>query len=72
LPFEVLNDKKTTSVLVTDDEILAARNYLWEEFRIAVEPAAAAPLAAWSNTRARDELSSIILCGANTDWLPND
>lgn len=71
LPFAVLDNDNTSSVLVTDKEMLDARDFLWEETRLAVEPAAAAPLAAWLN--AGDEaLSCVILCGANTDWIPRD
>ncbi|GAA1687956.1 threonine/serine dehydratase [Fodinicola feengrottensis] len=72
LPFAVLNNKKTTSLLVSDKELIEARDYLWEEYRLAVEPAAAAPLAAWLNARLYNALPCIILCGANTDWLPQD
>lgn len=70
LPFELLRD--SPSVLVDDDEVLAARDLLWEEFRLAVEPAAAAPLAAWLAGRVPGDLPCVILCGANTDWTPKD
>jgi threonine dehydratase len=68
LPFAVLNSPRTRSVLVSDAEILAAQDLLWEEFRIAVEPAAAAPLAAWLADRAPAQLPCIVLCGANSAW----
>jgi threonine dehydratase len=68
LPFAVLNSPRTRSVLVSDAEILAAQDLLWEEFRIAVEPAAAAPLAAWLADRAPAELPCVVLCGANSAW----
>jgi threonine dehydratase len=68
--FAILNTDAVTSVLVTDEELLAARDLLWSEFRLAVEPAAAVPLAAWLAGRVPGELPCIILCGANSDWTP--
>jgi threonine dehydratase len=46
-PFAVLRTAPVVPLLVTDAEILADRQRLWEEFRLRVEPAAAAPFAAW-------------------------
>jgi len=68
LPFGIL--RSATSVLVSDAEILAARDRLWEEFRLAVEPAGAVPFAAWLAGHVPGELPCLILCGANTDWTP--
>lgn len=68
LPFELL--RHSPSVLVTDDELLAARDLLWEEFRLAVEPGAAVPFAAWLAGHVPGALPCVILCGANTDWTP--
>jgi threonine dehydratase len=68
LPFELLRDQATE--LVTDEQILAARDRLWEEYRLAVEPAAAAPYAAWLDGRVSAESPCLIVCGANTDWVP--
>ncbi len=70
VPFAIL--RSVTSVLVSDREILAARDRLWEEFRLAVEPAGAVPFAAWLAGAVPGDLSCLILCGANTDWLPAD
>jgi threonine dehydratase len=69
-PFTIL--RSVTSVLVTDREILAARDRLWEEFRLAVEPAGAVPFAAWLAGAVPGELACLVLCGANTDWHPAD
>ncbi|MEU8898941.1 threonine/serine dehydratase [Nocardia sp. NPDC048505] len=58
------------SVLVTDDEIVAARRQLWSERRIVVEHGAAAALAAITSGRYRPapgERVCVVLCGANTD-----
>lgn len=68
LPFELLREQR--SVLVSDEEILAARDRLWEQFRLAVEPAAAAPFAAWLAGRVPADNPCLVLCGANTDWNP--
>lgn len=70
VPFAVLSASRVQSVLVSDAELLAARDRLWEEFRLAVEPAAAAPFAAWLAGRVPGELPCVVLCGANTDWTP--
>ncbi|WNV90027.1 serine/threonine dehydratase [Umezawaea sp. Da 62-37] len=70
VPFEVLKSAAVTSLLVTDSELLAARDRLWEEFRLAVEPAAAVPFAAFLAGTVPGDLPCVVLCGANTDWTP--
>ncbi|WP_189053171.1 serine/threonine dehydratase [Longimycelium tulufanense] len=70
VPFAVLGKADVRSVLVPDREILTARDRLWEELRVAVEPAAAAPFAAWLNGQLDAESPCLVLCGANTDWEP--
>ncbi|WP_075744256.1 serine/threonine dehydratase [Actinoalloteichus fjordicus] len=74
VPFAVLSELGRAGALrcelVTDEQILAARDRLWEEFRIAVEPAAAAPFAAWQAGLVPGEHPAVVLCGANTDWSP--
>lgn len=72
VPFAVLRDAPVHSVLVGDDPILAARDRLWEEFRLAVEPAAAAAFAALLAGQVPGELPCVVLCGANTTWSPQD
>src|SRR4051794_9337891 len=62
-----------TSVLVEDEDIVSARRQLWDRYRLAVEPGAAAALAALTSGRyrpAQDERLAVVLCGANTD--PSD
>ena len=56
--------------LVSDQEILAARDRLWEEFRLAVEPAAATVFAAWLAGRVPGDDPCLLLSGANADWVP--
>ena len=70
LNFAILNTGAVTSVLVSEDELLAARDLLWSEFRLAVEPAAAVPFAAWLAGRVPGDLPCIVLCGANAEWTP--
>jgi threonine dehydratase len=70
IPFAIL--RAATSVLVSDQQILAARDRLWEEFRLAVEPAGAVPFAAWLAGEVPGDLACLVLCGANTDWTPAD
>jgi threonine dehydratase len=67
LPYEILRSAPVRSVLVSDDALLAARERLWAECRLAVEPAAAAPFAAWLAGDVAGALPCLVLCGANTD-----
>ena len=55
---------------VTDAEIVAARDRLWEEFRLAVEPAAATVFAAWLAGRVPGDSPCLVLSGANAAWVP--
>jgi threonine dehydratase len=71
VPFAILRQAQVQSVLVDDKDILAARDQLWEDFRLAVEPAAAAPLAALRAGLVPGDLPCLIICGANTDWTPS-
>ena len=72
-----LQAAEARSVLVTDDEVAAARAWLWESFRLLIEPAAAATVAAARGGRLdltpnsdRPTSVAIILCGANTPLSP--
>jgi threonine dehydratase len=56
--------------LVGDDQILSARDRLWEEFRLAVEPAAATVFAAWLSGQVPGENPCLVLSGGNADWTP--
>jgi threonine dehydratase len=56
--------------LVSDAEIAAARDRLWEEFRLAVEPAAATVFAAWLSGQVPGGNPCLLLSGANADWIP--
>jgi threonine dehydratase len=67
VPFGVLAAAGVVPVLVTDADLLAAQDRLWEEFRLAVEPAAAAPFAAWLAGRVPGERACLVVCGANVE-----
>lgn len=70
LSLEILQRHQVSSTLVSDEDILAARDRLWEEFRIAVEPAGAAAFAAFLKGDVPGELPCVLLCGANSEWQP--
>lgn len=59
----------TTGVVVTDDDVVAARALLWDRFRIVTEPSAAVPVAALLSGAFvvhPDQHVGVIVCGANT------
>jgi threonine dehydratase len=58
------------ALLVSDDAIRAAQRWLWQELKLAVEPAAALGLAALQTGAYKpkaDETVCLVLCGANID-----
>jgi threonine dehydratase len=58
------------SVLVDDADIIAARQLLWDQYRLAVEPGGATALAALltgAYQPSETERIAVVLCGANTD-----
>lgn len=70
IAFDVARRTGIGSALVSDDDIVAARRYLWREFRIVVEWAGAAALAAIrSGAYVPDpgQRPVVVVCGANTD-----
>ena len=69
VPWRALAQVGAKSALVSDEELLSARDLLWDRLRIAVEPAAAAPLAAlithrWEPSTASGRIG-VVLSGAN-------
>jgi len=70
LPLEILRQHHVSSVLVSDEDVLAARDRLWADFRLAVEPAGAAAFAAFVSGDVPGELPCVVLCGANSEWQP--
>ncbi|QVJ02913.1 threonine/serine dehydratase [Nocardiopsis eucommiae] len=71
VPFEVLRANPVTTTLVSDAEIISAQTRLWQDFRIAAEPAAAVPFAAWLAGRVPGDNPCLVVCGANADWRPH-
>ena len=70
IAFEAVKTYGVPSVLVGEDEIVAARNEFWREYRLAVEHGAAVTLAALRSGAYRpasDERVVVVVCGANTD-----
>ena len=68
-PWALLSGVGATSAVVTDDDLLAAKQLLWDQFRIVVEPSAAAPVAALVSGSWRPDPGTrvgVVLCGANT------
>ena len=69
IAWAVANRTGARSVLVEDDEVVAARRLLWEQHRLVVEHGAATVVAALlSGAYApdREERVVAVLCGANT------
>lgn len=70
IPFAVLEKSPPVLAMVDDDATLAARDRLWDEFRLAVEPAGAVPFAAWLAGDVPGEHPCLVVCGANAPWSP--
>ncbi len=70
LAWEATQAHVRDALLLTDESIRAAQMWLWKELKLAVEPAAALPLAALHSKRyvpRADEKICLIICGANLD-----
>ena len=70
IAWELARRHVAESLLLSDDAILAAQRFLWHEFKLAVEPAAALPLAALQTGAvqpAAGDRVCLIVCGANLD-----
>jgi len=70
IAFAVATRTSVSSVLVTDEDLITARQALWDRFRLAIEHGAAAAPAALASGAYRPEPGervAVILCGANTD-----
>jgi threonine dehydratase len=70
LAFEAVTANDVQSVLVGEDDIVAARNELWRDYQLAVEHGAAVTYAALQSgvyQPAPDERVVVVVCGANTD-----
>ena len=70
LGFEATQAHVRDALLLDDADIRKAQLWLWKELKLAVEPAAALPLAALHSGRYQprvDETVCLIICGANVD-----
>ena len=70
LAWEVTQAQVRDALLLSDESIRAAQLWLWRELKLAVEPAAALPLAALQTGRYAprvDETVCMVICGANID-----
>ena len=70
LAWEATQAHVRDALLLTDASIRAAQQWLWKELKLAVEPAAALPLAALHSGAYKpraDEKVCLIICGANVD-----
>lgn len=68
--FEIASRTQPVSVLVDDDAIVAAREQLWDDYRIPAEHGAAtafAALTAGAYKPSAGENVAVVICGANTD-----
>uniref|UniRef100_UPI003D8C200A serine/threonine dehydratase n=1 Tax=Gordonia sp. B7-2 TaxID=3420932 RepID=UPI003D8C200A len=69
----VSGNRQVSSVIVTDDDIIAARAQLWRDHRILVEHGTASSVAAIMTGQVRPQEDStlcVVLCGANTTLGP--
>lgn len=68
--YEIAHRDSIISLLVSDEEIMAARQALWDEARVAAEPGGATALAALISGAYRlhpGERAAVIVCGGNAD-----
>jgi threonine dehydratase len=68
LAWSCLTAANAGSEVVTDEELTAAGDLLWDRFRLVAEPSALTPLAALVSGRYRprpDEHVGVLVCGAN-------
>jgi threonine dehydratase len=70
IAWDVAQQHVADALLLSDDAIGKAQHFLWREFKLAVEPAAALPLAALQSGAVKPragERVCLIVCGANLD-----
>jgi len=70
LTFQVCREVVDEFLTVTNEEVCAGMQYLWDQRRLITEPAGAMGLAAWLKHREehRHDRVLVILCGANMDF----
>lgn len=70
LAFEIASRHVERVILVSDEEILRARRWLWQNLRVATGPGGAATFAALQSGRhdlPHSARVAVIVCGVNTD-----
>ena len=70
IAWQVTQQHVTRAELLTDEAIRTAQRFMWTELKLAVEPAAALPLAALQSGIVRPRAGErvvLIVCGANVD-----
>lgn len=70
IPWSVLAQHPPTSLLVDDDSIRVAQEWLWRELKLVVEPGGATAFAAildGTHEPRHDGRTVVVVCGANTD-----
>lgn len=70
LAWDVLSRAQVTSLTVTEEAIAKAQRDLWTDLRLAVEPAAAVPIAclrAMPHEQVAGKKVVVLICGANID-----
>jgi threonine dehydratase len=73
LGYETAAAHDTTSLLVSEEEVLAARRFLWEGVRVLAEPGASVPLAAVLAGRVEAHPGSsvvVVVSGGNNPEIP--
>ena len=73
LAFETARARGTTSLLVSEEEVLAARRFLWQRARVLAEPGASAALAAVMAGRIDAEPGAtvvVVVSGGNNPAIP--
>jgi threonine dehydratase len=71
--FPIAQEYVQSSLLVSDDEIVAAQRRLWEAVRIVAEPGGATAFAGLLSGQykpERGERVGVVVCGGNTELLP--
>ena len=71
--YAVATELGTRPVIVSDDDIVAARRWLWERCRVLAEPGAAAPVAALMSGAVAlhpDETVVAVISGGNNATIP--
>jgi threonine dehydratase len=70
IAWEICQKHVVDALLLPDSAITHAQKWMWKELRLAVEPAAALPLAALQTGAykpAPDERVCLVICGGNVD-----